>query len=209
MSAEDAFTCFKAVLPNLSRRVTGRPVSSVHVEFWPSVMVEGARVEPDLRAEIRFADYSSLVLIDEMKWDSAITHEQTQKERKTVNGNDAYVFAVIKTRGTCTAEGLGCTELRTWTDVHRSVWELSSSQPSSSVRRWATLVSEFLQIAEQLVFSGFREMGIDELPKSDQSTIFFMLNHVNGHLNRQFKFPAPQAALQEKDWIFYNGRART
>jgi hypothetical protein len=48
MSAEDAFTCFKAVLPNLPRRVTGRSVSSVHVEFWPSVMVEGARVEPDL-----------------------------------------------------------------------------------------------------------------------------------------------------------------
>jgi hypothetical protein len=144
-----------------------------------------------------------------MKWDSAITHEQTQKERQTVNGNDAYVFAIIKTRGTCTAEGLGCNELRTWTDVHRSVCELSSSQPSSSVRRWATLVSEFLQIAEQLVFSGFREMNIDELPKFDQSTIFFMENHVNGHLNRQFKFPVPQAALQEKDWIFYNGRART
>jgi len=209
MSPEDAFTCFKAVLPNLPRHVTGQPVSSVHVEFWPSVMVEDARVEPDLRAEIRFADYSSLVLIGEMKWGSVITREQIHKERETVNGGDAYVFAIIKTRGTCTADGLGCNELRTWTDVHRSICDLSGSQPSSSVRRWATLVSEFLEIAEQLVFNGFREINIHELPKSDQSTIFFGQNNVNGHLNRQFKLPGPEAALEEKDWIFYNRRART
>lgn len=181
----------------------------MRVELWPSVAIESTRVEPDLRAEIKFVDRSSLVLIGEMKWEAAITDEQMQKERETVEGTDAYVFAIVKTRGTSSAENLGCNELRTWTDVHRSVCELSSSQPSPSVRNWATLVSEFLQLAEQLVFSGFGEIPIQGLPKVGQKAIFFVRNNVNGHLNRRFEFPAPESGLQTKDCVFYDRRSPT
>jgi hypothetical protein len=202
MSAEDAFACLKAILPNLPTRMAGRLVSSMNVELWPSVPVGDTRVEPDLRVEVRFADHSSLSLIGEMKWDSAITTEQIRRERETVNGKEAYLFAIVKDRGVSTAEGLGCDELRTWTDVHRNVRELSSNH--LPVRNWAMLVSQFLQIAEQLVFGGFGEINIQELPNLDQSAIFFVRQNVNGHLKRHFEFPAPEAMLQNQKWVFYN-----
>jgi hypothetical protein len=207
MAAEDAFMCLKAILPQLPARLAGRSATSVKIELWPSIAVGDVRVEPDLRAEVQFMDGSPLVMIGEMKWESVITKEQILRETEAVKGKDAYIFAIVKSRRSSTAVELGCDELRTWTDVHRSVLELSSSH--LPVRNWATLVSQFLQIAEQLVFSGFGDINLAELPSLDQSVMFFSRQGSNGHFNRHFEFPAPDGIPEKRKWVFYDRRDQT
>ena len=205
MSTHDVFACLIGILPGLSARVAARSISSVRVELWPSIAVGNTRIEPDLRAVLQFADGGSLVLLGEMKWESSIAAEQLRREKTCVDANSGYIFAIVKSRGAATAQGLGCNELRTWKEIHRSVRELSASHlPTSSVEDWAILVAGFLQIAEQLVFGGFDDIATSDLPSADQREAFFSRTHLNKH----FEFTPSEIALDE-GFAFYNRRIRS
>jgi hypothetical protein len=157
MSAGEAFACLTAILPNLKKIAGKRSIQSLKIDLWPSGWQATSissdrktRVEPDLTAELQFTCDPPIFLVGEMKWGSPFTAGQIGRERESV-GENGYVFAVVKNRGTLTREGLGCDELRTWKEVHRSALDagkyFAAGSPSQS---WGTLIAEFLELAEQL-----------------------------------------------------------
>ena len=197
MSPPDALECFSAILPKLQQRVEARQAKALKLELWPSVPMKNNWVQPELKANIKFTDGTSLTLIGEMKWESFLSSEQIQKYERIKW--DAFVFAIVKNPGFVDA-GLKC-EVYTWKQVHGRVENLiRDTRVSEQVRQWAELAANFLKIAEQLVFSGFNSFKPIIF---DHPTFFF--SQV-----RQFRrFDWPSSAIQARSatsTMFYDRR---
>jgi hypothetical protein len=208
MPAEEAFACFAAVLPDLRTRVGQRRLASVHIEFWPSGgravsnnSDKMTRVEPDLKAQLSFEEGRSLVLVGEMKWESPILTAQIRRERESVKGEDAYVFAIVKNKGTLTKKTLECDVLYSWKDVHRNIERIRFKKGSPS-RQWAMLVTDFLKLAEQLIFTGFNDVNFEGLSPPHGNAIFFFRQRPF----RAFKFAFSGVPATDVAHVFYQRR---
>jgi hypothetical protein len=179
MSPDQAFKCLNAILPCLRTKIGERHVKSIDVSFWPlggraySIKLDKMTpVVPDLKVTLSFESDPPLVLVGEMKWDAPITNEQIKRERESVNGEDAYIFAIVKNKGKHTADKLKCDALYSWKDVHSNI-DPGRFEAGSPSRRWACLVTKFLHLAEQLIFSGFDIPNVACIPQVDKEVIFF------------------------------------
>jgi hypothetical protein len=164
-------------------------------------------VEPDLKVQLTFKTGLPLVLVGEMKWESPITAAQIRRERESVEGEGVegkrvYIFAIVKNRGTRTAECLKCNKLYSWKEVHEKIQPDRFKEESPS-RRWATLVSDFLKLAEQLIFSGFNleDLNLEGLPALDEEVIFF----AHQRPFHRFEWTFPDLPPIDAHNIFYHG----
>ena len=187
MISDQALACFKAFLPELTKFVGSRTLLSHEIHLWPRYGERTQWCEPDLVAKFDFDIFKPLVLVGEMKWDSQITAAQIEKERYAAAQKypDArvIVFAVTKNplKGKHATE-LGCTITpMTWTDVHRQLTRFVERGGSNGATLlWASLVSKFLNEAEQCIFTGFElksddnlEFNFDSLPPANRASVFF------------------------------------
>lgn len=174
MSAENAFACLQAVAPRCLGEAANRKIRSLEIELWPLLKdPQGRYIEPDLQAKIEFEDGEPIILIGEMKWDSAVQPDQIARERRIAK--NAKVLAIVKSAGKHDEDSLQCDELCTWTAVNGRISKLQSGRPSptSPTQFWATLVSSFLKKAEQTIFQGFDHIDLTGVPPVGQKPIFF------------------------------------
>jgi hypothetical protein len=114
-----------------------------------------------------------------------------------------YIFAIVKNKGTRTASDLRCNELRSWTEVHRSVRAaVNLLTKGSAAQEWSAMVAEFLALAEQLVFTGFGGAQIEKLPAPDLRTVFYTI----AVRNRTFAFEAIGVPPIRPNFVFYQRR---
>jgi hypothetical protein len=188
MPPGEAIKCLTAILPDskLQSRIDRREVASVDISFWPSGRRAASNnsdkmtsVVPDLEIRLAFTSGPSLLLVGEMKWESRLTSDQIKREREGAKKENPYIFVIVKNKGSHEKETLKCDALYSWKEINSNICYSNirhdSIKYNSPSYRWAALVTEFLKLAEQLVFSGFSfdHDLINRLPTIDKNAVFF------------------------------------
>jgi hypothetical protein len=216
MEWTEALECFKVIFGSkLSDRLKSRVVASFLLELWPrelrttsTTVVKETRCEPDLVANIGFAEGPSLVIVGEMKWDSYPSKTELEDEinrekaaLKAKNpGADFLIFSLVK-YVKAGFDKLPC-HMLSWTNFHRRLNECRNfARPGSPYRMWIEDVSAFLTLAEQTIFTGIKPTYA-ELPGPGSKPIFYRTGFRGFSMNYG---EVPHAAGAP---YFYAGRER-
>lgn len=167
MEAPQAMAALDRLLDGaVCRSVAGRTPHRHQIHLWPAGLQaptwagDGvSRCEPDLVALFTFKTGPDLVLIGEMKWDwymaPADLRREIDREIAAVGARWPGVQLPFVLSKYPYRDGLKGVECLTWVDAANRLIPLERSGQETSPARWASLVREFLEIADIAGFGGF------------------------------------------------------
>ncbi|MEZ3137370.1 hypothetical protein ACBG90_21955 [Stutzerimonas kunmingensis] len=159
----------------------GEPVRA-GVEFWPSRVHSGRRIEPDLLVSLHWRDGTRRLLLVEFKWRAPLSGERqlhrqwldflSDEERETA----LHLFIAPEV-----SQGLGALAeedvwgrrllLRTWQDILNSA-ETFKGAGQSPLAEWAVQIEKVLGLLGISAFGGFLRLGPPSLPEPHRAAFW-------------------------------------